>query len=90
MILKDVGITINLTEMPEHKEYAEYYLNRSRLMRFLLRTFKWTKVAELQFRVQCALLNATLEKGNECYLMSEDVLTKDWDTPKEDEAWEDL
>ena len=50
--------------MPEHKEYAEYYLNRSRLMRFLLRIFKWTKVAELQFNAQCALLTATLEEGN--------------------------
>lgn len=72
MILKDIGITINLTEMPEHKEYAEYYLNRNRLMRFLLRTFKWTKVKELQFRVQCALLNATLEKGNEWVLTQEE------------------
>ena len=64
-IFDNIGITINLTEMPEHKEYAEYYLNRGELMRCLLRMFRWTKVKELQFNVQCALLNATLEKGNE-------------------------
>ena len=29
-------------------------------------------------------------EGNKCYIASEDVLTRDWDTPEEDEAWEDL
>lgn len=29
-----------------------------------------------------------LLKDNECYLMSEDVLTKGWDAPEEDEAWD--
>ena len=65
MILKDIGITINLTDMPEHKEYAKYYLNRGELMRCLLLMFRPSKVKELQFKVQCALLNAVLDKGNE-------------------------
>ena len=64
-ILDNFGITINLTEMPEHKEYAKYYLNRGEMMRCLLRMFRWSKVKELEFNVQCALLNATLEKGSE-------------------------
>ena len=63
-MLKDIGITINLTEMPEYKEYVEYYLNRGELMRCLLRMFRRSKVEELQFNVQCALLNATLEEGS--------------------------
>ena len=63
-ILENLGININLTEMPEHKEYAEYYLNRSRLMRYLLRTFKWAKVMELKFNTQSAFLLAVLEKGD--------------------------
>ena len=62
-MLKDIGITINLTEMPEYKEYVEYYLNHGELMRCLLRMFRRSKVEELQFNVQCALLNATLEEG---------------------------
>ena len=65
MIFDNLGITINLTEMPEYKEYEEYYLHRNRLMRFLLRTFKWANVKELEFKIQCALLNATIEKGQE-------------------------
>jgi len=64
-ILDNVGITINLTEMPEYKEYAEYYLNRGELMRCLLLMFRGTKVKELQLKAQCALLTATLEKGSE-------------------------
>lgn len=31
-----------------------------------------------------------LLKGNECYIASEGVLARDWDTPEEDEAWKDL
>ena len=86
MILKDIGITVNLTEMPEHKEYAEYYLNRGELMRCLLLMFRRAKVEELQFKVQCALLNAVLEKGSE--------LIKDkpegWDTLREEDMMDDL
>jgi hypothetical protein len=65
MIFNNVGLTVNLTEMPEYKEYAEYYFNRNWLMRFLLRTFRSTKIEELRLKVQCALLSAILEKGNE-------------------------
>jgi len=25
-----------------------------------------------------------------CYIMSEEALAKNWDTPEEDEAWKDL
>ena len=64
-IFDNVGITVNMTEMPEYKEYAEYYFNRNKLMRYLLRTFKWANVEELRFKVQCALLTETLEKGSE-------------------------
>ena len=64
-IFDNLGITINLTEMPEHKDYAEYYLNRSRLVKWYLRKFKLTKVQVLQLRVRCALLNAVLGKGSE-------------------------
>jgi hypothetical protein len=64
-IFGNYGITVNMTEMPEYKDYAEYYLNRNRLMRYLLRTFKWTKVQELKFKVQLAILTATLEIGKE-------------------------
>ena len=28
--------------------------------------------------------------AHECYIASEDVLARDWDTPEEDEAWKDL
>ena len=63
-ILENLGLKINLTDMPEHKEYADYYLNRNRLMRYLLRTFKWTKVMELKFNTQSAFLLAVLEKGD--------------------------
>jgi hypothetical protein len=63
-ILDNVGITVNLTEMPEHKEYAEYYLNRGELMRCLLLMFRRAKVEELQFKVQCVLLNAVIEEGS--------------------------
>ena len=65
MMPDNVGITINLTEMPEYKEYAEYYFNRSRLVKWYLRKYKLTKVQVLQLRVRCALLSATLEKGSE-------------------------
>ena len=64
-ILENIGITINLTEMSEHKEYAEYYLNRNWLVRWYLRIFKWANVKELQFNVQVALLNEILERGQE-------------------------
>lgn len=64
-IFDNLGITIDLTEMPEHKEYAEYYLNRNQLVRWYLLTFKRVKVQELKFKFQCTLLNATLEKGKE-------------------------
>ena len=64
-IFDNLGITVNLTEMPEHKEYTEYYWNRNRLMRFLLRTFKGNKVEELRINVQCAFMSAVLEKGSE-------------------------
>ncbi len=63
-ILENLGITINLTDTPEYKKYADYYLNRNRLMRYLLRTFKWTKVMELKFNAQSAFLLAVLEKGD--------------------------
>ena len=61
-MLEDIGITINLIEMPEYKEYAKYYLNRNTLMRFYLQIFKRAKVKELRFQSQCALLNEVLEK----------------------------
>ncbi len=64
-ILENTGITVNLTEFPEHKEYAEYYLNRNWLVRWYLRMFKWANVKELQFNVRVALLNEVLEKGTE-------------------------
>ena len=63
-ILENIGITINLTDMPEHKEYTEYYLNRNWLARWYLRMFKWAKVMELKFNVQSAFLLAVLEKGD--------------------------
>lgn len=64
-ILKNLGIIINLTDMPEYKEYMDYYLNRNRLMRYLLRTFKWTKIMELKFNAQVAFLNEILERKAE-------------------------
>ena len=71
-ILENLGITINLTDMPEHKEYADYYLNRNWLMRYLLRIFEWNKVKELRFQVQCALLNEVLEKGGEVIMWDDE------------------
>ena len=65
MILKDIGITVNLTDMPEYKEYAEYYLNRNWLVRFFLQLFSKDKVNGLQHDVRCALLNEILERGQE-------------------------
>lgn len=67
MILEDIGITVTITKTPEYKEYERYYLNRNRLMRFLLRTFKWCEVARLVFAVRCALLNEVLERGQELF-----------------------
>jgi len=71
-ILDNLGITINLTELPEHKEYADYYLNRNRLVRWYLRTFEWTKLSSLLFQVQCAELNAIMEKGYEVISWSDE------------------
>jgi len=31
-----------------------------------------------------------LSEAMMCYIMSEDALAKNWDTPEEDEAWKDL
>ena len=59
------GITVNLTELPEHKKYAEYYLNHSPFRQFLLRTFNRAKVKELHFNCQCAFLNEVIKKGQE-------------------------
>ena len=61
-MLEQLGITINLTDTPEYDKFADYYLNHNRLMRFLLRTFKWTKVSGLIFQAQCAELTAIIEK----------------------------
>ena len=64
-ILENLGITINVTDMPEYKEYVNYYLGRNWLVRWYLRTFKRADVMDLKWQVQCALLAATLEKGDE-------------------------
>ena len=34
--------------------------------------------------------NKKLSEAMICYLMSEETLAKNWDTPEEDEAWKDL
>jgi hypothetical protein len=31
-----------------------------------------------------------LSEAMMCYIMSEEALAKNWDTPEEDEAWKDL
>jgi len=64
-ILDNLGIKINLSDMPEHKEYVKYYLGRNRLVRWYLRTFKWAYVSELQFNVRVALLNKVIARGVE-------------------------
>ncbi len=67
-VLDDLGITVNVTEMPEYKKYVEYYLSRNRLTRWYLRTFEWAKLSSLLFQVQCAELNAIMEKGGEAIM----------------------
>ena len=64
-ILENLGLTINLTDMPEHKEYVNYYLGRNWLARLFLGIFRNSKVKELRYDVQVALLNEVLERGQE-------------------------
>ena len=71
-ILEDIGITINVTDMPEHKEYVNYYLGRNWLVRLFLGVFRNSKVEELRHDVQVALLNEVLERGHEVITWSVD------------------
>jgi len=41
-------------------------------------------------RVELRPMKDKLSESMMCYIMSEEALAKNWDTPEEDEAWKDL
>ena len=55
-VLDNLRLTINLTDMPEHKEYSRYYLSHNWLVRFFLQVFRKDKLDDLRHNVQVALL----------------------------------
>ena len=62
-VFENLGITVNLSKLPEYQIYRKAYLDKSRLVRFLLRTFLWTKIAKLSWDVRVAYLQKILEMG---------------------------
>lgn len=63
-ILDDIGIHINTeTEVPELREYVEYYRDAPWLLKLLRTLFRARKVNDLRYKSQQAMLCVVLEKG---------------------------
>ena len=62
-ILENIGIKINLSEIPEYMEYMDYRYNAPWLIIQFRRIFMWVKISQLKLDAQLAVLNKTIEEG---------------------------
>ena len=62
-ILENIGIKINLSEIPEYMEYMDYRYNAPWLVIQFRRIFMQAKISQLNFNAQLAMLNKTIEAG---------------------------
>jgi hypothetical protein len=61
-LLDNLGIRINLVELPEYQAWKDGYGERSRLAKWFLRTFCWTRTQQLKWDLQVAFIRRVLEE----------------------------
>ena len=64
-VLGNLGLTVNVSNLPEYQAYQAFYVNRSPMMRFLLRTFLKRKIAAYKQDAQVAVIRRVIKQIEE-------------------------